>query len=844
MWLRALFGSRKRSPYLKYNPEHGFARPDNLIWTYVSQVTEVHGDWYFNRGPGPQDIPVTKAILALPPEEQVALLPDAFWAVSNKRIVDLRDYYTRCSRRIFLWRLIALITRRKLPFTDRSFQIIFSILGQANSDHMARLGGLWQGLERYDAAHELSDTLRAILQEYRDGILSGTYRERLDAVLRETLPPPRVLGPMPDLQDTEWGKAVRDWVLGLVPKSRDPWVELIELAFAGHKLSRPRKRWQARAKELVSAIGPGKYAAKLSWMLNRFDTQSYENSFGNSLDKIPYEGVDPNQETLKGLIWAAQFCGDNAPTEDLRQFANRCYRKRGSEWDAARLGNAVFVAFESLPGDLGLPYLFLSYGDINHEGARLFIKRAIERTAKARGLTVEELGDYGIPTFGMDQSGILRENFGNRTVEISCDASGRIRASIVDTTQDKPKRYSLRRLAKSDWFLAERYRKLIDRMETERERQCRRLEELYFSRRVRTVEEMRTHYVEHPFVTHFIPRIIWQLEKNTISEAALFDAGKFYGVDGAEIPWVGQETAMSPWHPVFADVNEVQAWRNRIDMLGIKQPFEQAYREIFIPTDVEFETELYSNRFAGHFVWQFELHIRLKDLGWEVLESPEADEAVYKIRRFANFDLQAALFSDPVADAGRGGKIDTALESTGHISFSHTSDVDMSPIRIADVPPIVFSEVMHDLSDAVAGSAIAVNMDWCDHRQRDKSETFHFRRSTRHNNLGARKRAEILKQLLPALEISDRCKVSGCDLLVQGRINEYRIHLGSTAVFMQPNDRHLCIVEGRHRGRYASRVPDSTKIDTTLSSAISKAMLLANDHEITDKTIKSQIGGV
>ncbi|MDH3703851.1 MAG: DUF4132 domain-containing protein, partial [Alphaproteobacteria bacterium] len=485
----------------------------------------------------------------------------------------------------------------------------------------------------------------------------------------------------------------------------------------------------------------------------------------------------------------------------------------------------------------------MSHGDMQHEGARLIIKRAVERRATSRGVTVEELGDYGMPTFGMDQSGVYRKEFGKRNVEISIDALGRIRASIFDKTEKNPKKYSLRRLAKSDWFLADRFRKLIERMETERERQCRRLEELYFSRRMRTVEEMRTRYIEHPFVGHFIPRIIWQLRKSGSSEAAVFDAGKFYDVDGAEIAWVDDETAMTPWHPVLATVDQVQAWRNRIDTLGIKQPFAQAYREIFVPTDVEFETEFYSNRFAGHFVWEFELQHRLAHLGWEGPEQPEDDEAIYKFRHFANFDLQAVQYGDPVADARRG-TTDNALLSSSYVMFARASDDNHSPIRIHDVPPIVFSEVMHDLSNAVARSAIAVNMDWRDHTQRDKAEVYDYRRSTRHNSSGARQRAEKLKQILPALEISDQCRVSGCDLMVRGRLNVYRIHLGSAAVFKQPNDQHICIVEGRHMGRYTGRVPESANIDSTLTSAISKAILLANDHAITDEIIRSQIGRI
>ncbi len=295
MWLRALFGSRKRSPYLKYNPEHGFARSDNLIWLYVCQVRERHGEWYFKRGPGPQEIPATEAILALPLDEQVALLPDAFWAVTNKRVVDLSEYYTRCPRRIMLWRFIALITRRKLPFTDQCLQKIFSILGRAEFDHVARLGGLWKGLERYAAEHELSDPLREILQEYRDHHSPGTYRDRLDAVLGENQPPPVPSRPMPDLVDTAWGGAIRRWIAGLEPQIRTVWIELFELAFAGHKVSRPGKRWRTRAEELVSAIGPEKYAGHLAWMMRRFDTRSYWNSNTIKLKNISYRASIPTR---------------------------------------------------------------------------------------------------------------------------------------------------------------------------------------------------------------------------------------------------------------------------------------------------------------------------------------------------------------------------------------------------------------------------------------------------------------------------------------------------------------------------------------------------------------------
>ena len=51
--------------------------------------------------------------------------------------------------------------------------------------------------------------------------------------------------------------------------------------------------------------------------------------------------------------------------------------------------------------------------------------------------------------------------------------------------------------------------------------------------------------------------------------------GKFHALDVGEI---------SLWHPIGCDVAEVLAWRERLNALGIVQPFKQAHREVYLIT--------------------------------------------------------------------------------------------------------------------------------------------------------------------------------------------------------------------------------------------------------------------
>lgn len=75
---------------------------------------------------------------------------------------------------------------------------------------------------------------------------------------------------------------------------------------------------------------------------------------------------------------------------------------------------------------------------------------------------------------------------------------------------------------------------------------------------------------------------------------------------------------------------------------------------------------------------------------------------------------------------------------------------------------------------------------------------------------------------------------------MKGERHTYKIHLGSGNILMTPDDRYLCIVPksngGSPQGGYLPY-----EGDRMLAVILSKAMMLADDTEITDPTILSQL---
>ena len=49
-------------------------------------------------------------------------------------------------------------------------------------------------------------------------------------------------------------------------------------------------------------------------------------------------------------------------------------------------------------------------------------------------------------------------------------------------------------------------------------------------------------------------------------------------------------TTVTVWHPINEPVDEIRAWRTLLLERRVRQPFKQAFREIYVLTPAELET--------------------------------------------------------------------------------------------------------------------------------------------------------------------------------------------------------------------------------------------------------------
>jgi hypothetical protein len=303
---------------------------------------------------------------------------------------------------------------------------------------------------------------------------------------------------------------------------------------------------------------------------------------------------------------------------------------------------------------------------------------------------------------------------------------------------------------------------------------------------------------------------------------------------------VPEAVAVRLWHPLRATAAEVGRWRDRVVEAGLRQPFKQAFREVYPVTPAEEETRVYSNRFAAHVLRYPQAAALMRARGWHgnylgFFDGGYDGEAT---REFAGGAWRASFLYELVEEGTDGV---AAYCSTDQVRFARRDGTAWATAVLTEVPPLVFSEAMRDVDLFVGVTSIAADEAWADRGE----HRFHaYWERTGFGELGAsaRVRRDVLERLLPRLTIGPRCSVGDRFLRVTGVRGAYKIHLGSGNVLIEPNDRYLCIVPGRPAGgQRAVALPFDD--DRVLSVILSKAIMLAADDRISDPAIVRQLPG-
>jgi Domain of unknown function (DUF4132)/Family of unknown function (DUF5724) len=269
--------------------------------------------------------------------------------------------------------------------------------------------------------------------------------------------------------------------------------------------------------------------------------------------------------------------------------------------------------------------------------------------------------------------------------------------------------------------------------------------------------------------------------------------------------------------------SQLGEWQQEIVRRRIVQPFKQVFRELYLLTPIERQTATYSTRFAGHAVESRVAASLLAGRGYAL--PADQDYHVSPFKEDPSLDIQAVI---DFPDAERPILTMRDTITTGEVYFRvpdhdyRWPPRDETRLPLSEIPPLVFSETMRDVDLIVS---VAEAGEWTDARL--SPETY-------------QRRDELVAALVDDLGI-EGVKIEGHFAHVHGRLADYRVHLGSAAIHVEPGH-HLCVVpKGWATGTKNLFLPFADSGDRQLAEVISKILLLVHDDKIEDQSILSQI---
>jgi hypothetical protein len=258
-------------------------------------------------------------------------------------------------------------------------------------------------------------------------------------------------------------------------------------------------------------------------------------------------------------------------------------------------------------------------------------------------------------------------------------------------------------------------------------------------------------------------------------------------------------------HPYdLLETDKWHEWQHECFQAERIQPFKQVFRELYVLTKQE-KKEAVSHRYDGQQVQPKQAMALFGSRGWNT------SEGIFKVFHDQKLTVEVHF------DYTRGTPAEVEGWTIGGVSFRpHDAP---KPMKLAAVPPRLFSEVMRDL-DLVVSVAHAGGVD-----PEASASTVEMRTG-------------LVRETCDLLNVTN-VKFKSSHAVVSGALAKYSVHLGSGTVHRMPGG-HLCIipVHAQHRGRLFLPFADD---DPKTAEIISKVLLLARDQEIQDPSILEQI---
>lgn len=596
---------------------------------------------------------------------------------------------------------------------------------------------------------------------------------------------------------------------------------------------KPTQKWLKEAERIFNTSVKNSYQDNLVRWVELMMKQSPK-------DTRPFDSK--NENTIKGLLWFGLFLQTQQKEflELVTKFAQYCYRKIYGVGAASAVVGNICLFVLSKKGFDGLGKLSFLQKKIRYELGQKVIRQALTEAAQENNLTTEQIKDMVCEDFEFEQGKLTQvTKWSSYDLILQCMGDKHCDIKIYDSqTQQglakEPKGYKTATVVKD---LKKQAKLVSDVLNVE----SSRLEDAMNTQRQWSYEFWQTYILNHGLLGWLAQKLIWQLQLPDQKINAIYHQEQWVNAQGEVLDIIPEHiTALSLWHPIHSTAEEVKAWRVFLTEREILQSFKQAFREVYVVTPAEINAEKKSLRFAYHYLKQSQFKAIANGRKWSYDIQGGWDGHNTPTRYFAKENIRAFLS----IETPHGSEL---VSSTGVYLYIKTQKISFMDnhrdLNLVEIPKIVFSETMRDVDYFIQGCSIGLDLNlelsgfpdemrqYYDHtyRQLSKSQVI----QTRHDTL------DLIVSKLP---IAKQCRLDEQFIYVDGKIGQYKIHLGTGHIWMLPNDQYLCIVpektlEKAERSQLFLPFED----DAMLSLILSKVLLLSQDDQIQDELITRQI---
>ncbi|MGE3805754.1 MAG: DUF4132 domain-containing protein [Gemmataceae bacterium] len=613
-----------------------------LLRNYLEQAGSATNYFDFD----PKSVEAGRQLLDAQPEVQV-------WAVVES--VERTLHHLDAPDPWLLRPLRSGLLRRKLSFGRPEVDaLVAALLGQTGLQRFdVAVGSLARAFETYVADRGLDDDLRdkfsRLAAHLRDSY-AAEYRKAGDRIAN-LLQPASAEGAVSILQwktDEAWVETLKQALALMDETARGHWTALV-LHCNSASASKPSAKWLKQATALLAPIGHDAFAAVAGSIIEQIGKPGKTpparmTGMGDQTDPTLIHDVHSDQ--LRGLVWCTSLVNDDKLTHVVGAAADACFHKLA--WIGPRspkIGNACLNALAQKTDLKAIAELSRLKTRVKHASVKKQLGKSLDAVADKVGMSADELEEVAVPSCGLTGVGIMEQRVGDVTVRVEVDERGK--ASVAYQPAGKKAQGSVpASIKEAHADEIKTLKKDIKEIDKLWPAQRNRVEQLFLRQADWSLADFRARYLDHGLVGTLARRLIWRFAER----AGCWHAGQIVDAEDRPLEGLGDNTRVTVWHPSTAAAAEVEAWRNWLERHEITQPFKQAHREIYLLTEAERATQVYSNRFAAHILRQHQFAALCQQRGWQYRLQGAWDSANTPTLLLPRWDLRVEFWVEAIMD--------------------------------------------------------------------------------------------------------------------------------------------------------------------------------------------------